>query len=174
MFSGNAFYYVIAICLLFFPACRSFDADAPLGSMQWVIPDVNPCTLITRDEAEAVVGSLRDAPKPGGSATDGTACAYIGADPFVISVGVISPNAFEMRKFDAGNKLIEDVGDEAYMTKPDAFEDVYLFARRGEAAIVVVVTAGAWDAGKTERYRVAGILAQKALDRLFMKMSEKR
>ena len=114
------------------------------------------------------MGQLREEPRPGGTAADGTSCAYVGTGPVVVSVGVISTNSFELRKSDPGNMTITDIGDEAYTTKPNAFGDVYLFARKGEAAVMINVTVGARDDVKATGQHIAGAFAQKALDRLLV------
>ena len=140
----------------------------------WTIPEVEPCALINKAEAEAVIGLLKDEPKLGGTAIDGTACAYVSREPFVVTVGIISTNSFELRKFDSGNRMINDLGDEAYITASNAFQDVYLLARQGDFAVMINITAGAWDEEKVGRYRIAKTLAQTALDRLLSKTGEKR
>jgi len=132
----------------------------------WALPDVDPCALVTRAEAEAVMGQLREEPRPGGTAADGTACAYIGTNALVVTIGVISTNTFESRKFDPGNTKIAGIGDEAYTTKPNAFGDVYLFARTDEAAVMINVTVGAEDDVRARGQHIAEALAQQALDGL--------
>ena len=196
MFSRTAVYFVLSFCFLpLASACRSIRPDAqtrnevPSKSSiematditkikykagSWAIPDVAPCALIDKADAEAVMGLLRDEPKPGGTAIDGTACAYISREPFVVTVGIISTNSFEVGKFDAGNRMINNLGDEAYITAPNAFEDVNLLARRENVAVLINVSTGAWDEKKVERYRIAKTFAQTALARLLGNASENR
>ncbi|MDQ3753207.1 MAG: hypothetical protein M3371_00570 [Acidobacteriota bacterium] len=116
------------------------------------------------------MGPLKEEPQPGGTAADGTACAYVGTSPLVVTLGVISTNTFELQKSDPGNTTIAGIGDEAYTTKLNAFGDVYLFARKGEAAVMINVTVGAGDDVKASGQHIAGALAQKALDRLLERM----
>ncbi len=103
---------------------------------------------------------------------DGGSCAYVAREPFVATVGLISPNSFELRKYEPGNLSVVNVGDEAYITKPNALEDVHLFACQGDVAVTISITAGDWDGEKVERYRIAKVLAQTALDRLLIKAGE--
>ncbi len=147
-------------------------AETAQVANSWALPDVDPCTLVTRAEAEAVMGLLKKEPNPGGTAADGTSCAYVGTNSLVVTIGVISTNTFELRKFDSGNTTIAGIGDEAYMTKPNAFGDVYLYARKGEAAVMVNVTVGAEDEMRDIRQQIAGALAQRALDRLLERMDD--
>ncbi len=194
MFLRVAVYFVLLSCLLpVFSACSAVRLDAQTqntipasGSIEtttdtakvkyktgsWTIPEVAPCALIGKAEAEAVMGLLKNEPKPGGTAIDGTACAYISPEPFVVTVGIISTNSFELRKLDSGNRMINNLGDEAYVTNPNAFEDVYLLARQENVAVMINVTAGAWDEEKVERYRIAKTLAQTALAHLLLKTGE--
>ncbi len=118
------------------------------------------------------MGLLKNEPKPGGTAIDGTACTYISPEPFVVAVGIISTNSFELGKFDSGNRMINNLGDEAYTTNPNAFEDVYLLARQENVAVMINITAWAWDEKKVERYRIAKSLAQKILTHLLINSSE--
>ncbi len=68
--------------------------------------------------------------------------------------------------------MVSNIGDEAYITDSNAFEDVYLFARQEDAAVMINVAAGDWDEEKVERYRIAIALAQTALARLVLKTGE--
>jgi hypothetical protein len=132
----------------------------------WKVPDVDPCILVTKAEAEAVMGLLSEGPKLGGSALDGTVCAYVGTIPLVVSIGVISTAAFELQKSDPGITTITDLGDEAYITRPDSFKDIHLFVRKGRAAVMVTASIWPGDAPETQRSEIAKSLAAKALDRL--------
>ncbi len=194
MLSRIAVYFVLLSCLLpAISACRSVRLDAQTqnviqasGSIEtttdttkiklregsWKVSEVAPCTLINKAEAEAVMGLLKDEPKSGGTAIDGTACTYIAHEPFIVTIGIISTNSFEVRKFDSGNRMINNLGDEAYITSSNAFEDVYLLARQERVAVMINVAAGSWDEEKVERYRIAKTLAQAALTRLLLKASE--
>ncbi len=194
MFSRITVYFVLLNCLLpVFSACRGIRPDGQtqnaisasssiaaatdttkfkykMGS--WRIPEVEPCALVGKAEAEALMGLLKAEPKSGGTAIDGTACTYVSQKPFVVTVGIISTVSFESRKFDSGNRLVSNIGDEAYITDSNAFEDVYLFARQEDAAVMINVAAGDWDEEKVERYRIAIALAQTALARLVLKTGE--
>jgi len=145
-------------------------AETAQRAGSWAVSDVDPCALITRAEAEAVMGQLREEPRPGGTAADGTSCAYVGTGPLVVTIGVVSTNTFELRKSDPGNTAIGGIGDGAYTTKLNAFRDVYLYARKDEAAVMVNVTVGAGADVRATRQHIAGALAQKALDRLLERM----
>ena len=149
---------------------KAITVEIDLTTASWELPDIDPCTLVTEAEAEAVMGPLKGGPKPGGSALDGTTCVYVSTSPLVVSIGVISTVSFELQKRDPGNTALTDLGAEAYTLKPNAFKDVCLFVRKGRATIMVNVSAALKDDLETERYRIAKGLAERALDRLLTVM----
>jgi 4-amino-4-deoxy-L-arabinose transferase-like glycosyltransferase len=132
----------------------------------WAVPEVDPCTLVSKAEAEAIMGPLREGPRPGGSTLGGTSCAYISTSPFIVNIGVIDTWAFKFQKNNPGNTAITDLGDEAYTVKPNSLGDVYLFVRKGMAAIMVNVTAGAGGGLETKKSQIATDLAEQALNHL--------
>jgi 4-amino-4-deoxy-L-arabinose transferase-like glycosyltransferase len=129
---------------------------------------VDPCTLVPKAEAEAIMGPLKEEPRPGGSPLGGggTCCAYISTSPLFMNVCVIGTSSFEFQKYTPGNTTITDLGDEAYTIQPNSLEDVYLFARKGKAAIMVNVTTGVGGDLETKKDLIATGLAKKALDSL--------
>jgi hypothetical protein len=179
---------LLALALPLLAACQDFKRSAqPQGapssraadlapaavrpvhrSGSWRPADAEPCTLITRVEAEAAMGRLKSGPEPGGTALDGTSCAYVGANPLVVSIGVISTNSFEVHKFDPGNRMIGGLGDEAYTALPNEFGDVRLFVRQAGAALMVNVTVGPSEEARSASRQIAVSLAQKALGRLLV------
>lgn len=44
------------------------------------VPDVDACSLVTRSEADAIMGKLREAPKPATTLRDEKACSYLNSD----------------------------------------------------------------------------------------------
>ena len=122
-----------------------------------------PCVLVSRREAEAVMGPLREEPRPGGTAADGTACMYIAERSIVSTVGVISTRSFDDRILSLGISPSLPHLTKCSLLK-NAFQDVRLLARRGGVALMIHVAArGLSDA---ERTAIARLLATTALDRL--------
>lgn len=130
----------------------------------WAIPDVDPCVLVLHTEAEAVMGPLREEPRPGGTAADGTTCMYVGEHSIVSTVGIISTRSFEDRRSESGNTPLTTTPHEMLLAQKNAFQDVRLLARQGGVAVMVHV-AGQGRSHR-ERVAIAGNLATTALDRL--------
>jgi len=133
-------------------------------ALSWNPPSVDPCALVGEAEVESLVGPLSAGPKPGGSALDGTSCAYVGIRPIVVSLGLISTAVFEAGKSEPNLTFLHQVGDEAYVIRPNSF-DTNLLVRQGKYAVMVKVTADSSMAEST-RLHLAIQLSEKALDRL--------
>ena len=151
---------------------QTYPLEINQSRISWELPHVDPCTLLTRTETEAVMGPLRDGSTLKGSALDGTSCTYINSKPFIVRISIISTAAFELQRYNPGNTTINDLGDKAYITKPNSFKDVYLFVRKGGAAIMVNVFTGEGDNLETKKYQIAKEMADKALDRLLIVMRQ--
>ena len=120
--------------------------------------------LVSRTEAEAVMGPLREEPRPGGTAADGTACMYIAERSIVSTVGIISTRSFDDRSSESGNIPLSTTSHEMFLVRSNAFQDVRLLARGRDVALMIHVAArGSSD---TERAAIARFLATTALDRL--------
>jgi hypothetical protein len=129
----------------------------------FAIPDLDPCALVLRAEAEAIMGPLVEGPHPGGSAADGTACAYTGKRPIVATIGVISTRSFEDRRSEAGNSPVSGSVHEMFVAQTNSFRDVRLLARLGGIALMINVAA--WEIQDRERINIATRLATTALGR---------
>ena len=132
----------------------------------WAVSKIDPCTLLLKAEAEAIMGPLREGPRLGGSVLGGTSCTYISTSPFIVNIGVIDTRAFEVQKYSPGQMTITDLGDEAYTLESNSFQDVSLFVRRGKAALIVHVATGAGGDLETKKYPIAKDMAKEALDHL--------
>jgi hypothetical protein len=139
------------------------DVSTPKAS-SWAIPDVEPCALVSRAEAEAIMGKLSEGPRPGGTAADGTACAYVGETSILATVGVISTNSFEDRRSEPGNIPVSGSVHEMFVAQTNGFRDVRLLARLG--AVALLINVATWEIPDEERVAIARRLATTALDRL--------
>lgn len=143
---------------------RVREARSSLIPSTWAIPDVDPCVLVSRTEAEAVMGPLREEPRPGGTAADGTACMYVAERSIVSTVGIISTRSFDDRSSESGNIPLSTTSHEMFLVRSNAFQDVRLLARGRDVALMIHVAArGSSD---TERAAIARFLATTALDHL--------
>ena len=94
---------------------------------------------------------------------DGTACVYV-ARTAVVSIGIMSTVAFELRKCEPWNLAIADLGVDAYAV-PLYAGDVQFFVRTNQAAMMITLTTGRAVSDKV-RQRLATDLARTALRRL--------
>ncbi|MEZ0374911.1 MAG: hypothetical protein ACAI44_37845 [Candidatus Sericytochromatia bacterium] len=122
-------------------------------------PNVDACTLITRTEAESLMGELREAPKPGLALRDEKVCSYgpnidganatlrvYGSDQWSTQLGIDS----EMNRIP-----LPGLGDEAYYTLKGS--DTDLWTRKGGVVVNINGSVGNVTASQ---------LAAKALSRL--------
>jgi len=142
---------------------RRVAQSEPIAST-WAIPDIDPCELISRTEAEAVMGPLREEPRTGGTAADGTTCMYVGERTIISKVGIISTHSFDDRRSESGTIPLSATPHEIFLTQSNAFRDVRLLARQGGVALMILVAAQGRSDG--ERVAIAAGLATTALDRL--------
>jgi len=136
----------------------------PLAA-SWLLPRIDPCAILPRPAVEALVGSSVY-PRPGGTTVDGSACQYIGAGPFVITLGFMSTNAYESLKIDFGGKQVPDTGSSALIDGPDQLGDVVLIARNAHVAVLVQISGVIPRAVGPARRALAADIARQALERL--------
>ena len=122
------------------------------------VPDVDACSLVTRSEAEAIMGQLREAQKPATTLRNEKACSYLNSDGANVTIRVYGSDQFGLQKsIDSEEKMVSlpGLGDEAYYTKKGT--DTDLWARKGGATLNVNGSIG---------LEKAKGMAQKALSRL--------
>jgi hypothetical protein len=121
-------------------------------------PNVDACTLVTRSEADSIMGKLREEPKPVTALRDEKTCSYLNMDGASATIRVYGAGQFESQKgIDSEEKMtsLSGLGDEAYYTKKGS--DTDLWARKGGVTINVNSSIG------LEKSKG---MAQKALSRL--------
>jgi hypothetical protein len=135
----------------------------PRPATSWEIPDVDPCAILPASAVEALAGSPVGHPRPGGTAVDGSACQYVGTGPFVITLGLMSTNAYESLKVDFGGTPVLDVGSSALVDGPDQLGDVTLVARSLDAAVLIQISGVIPGAVGPARRDLAERIARQAL-----------
>jgi hypothetical protein len=105
-----------------------------VGDSQTTAPaaayDMNPYTL-SKAEAEAIIGPLREEPRLGGVVGGAAACTYIGTAPRIVNIAPLPHlRGFEAFKSNAGVTTIAGLGDEAYTLERNELKDLFLFVRR--------------------------------------------
>jgi hypothetical protein len=122
-------------------------------------PNIDACSLVTRDEADAIMGKLREAPKPATTVGKEKACSYgPNTDGANATLRLYGSDQWDLQKgIDSEEKMtdVPGLGDEAYYTKKGT--DTDLWVRKGDAVLNVNGSIG------IEKARG---MAQKALSRL--------
>ncbi len=137
---------------------KSSAASSAGATGESKVPDVNACTLVTRNEADTIMGKLREAPKPVTSLRDEKTCSYLNEDGGGATIRVYGAGQFDSQKgIDSEEKMVSLPGlsDEAYYTKKGS--DTDLWARKGGATLNVNSSIG------LEKSKA---MAMKALSRL--------
>jgi hypothetical protein len=160
----------LPLFLAMLASCRPSAGDGPpqaaaLLPASWAVPVIDPCEILSRRAIETLAGSAVAEPRPGGTAVDGTACQYAGPGPFVITVGMMSTNAYESLRVDFGGDRVADVGLSAQLAGPDRLGDITLVAREQDAAVLVMIS-GTLPAAGPPRGQLAATIAREALARL--------
>ena len=130
----------------------------------WTCPLIDPRTLIPRAEAEAIIGPLVGGPTGGGWELDGTACTYLSHDGLVLSVAIISTEAFNLERHDPQSVTVVSDKTNAYAARTGPLGEVRLFSRSLASAVLVHVSGDSRPCEK--RLDLAKQLAGPALARL--------
>jgi hypothetical protein len=134
------------------------------GMATYTLPPIDPRILISRSEAETIMGHPVRGPASGGWELDGRACSFFGLEDSVLSIAIISTNAFALEQHDPQSSSISSVGLSAYVAQGGPLGDLRLFARTINSAVIVHIS-GALDGDQT-RLQVAKDFAAKALHNL--------
>jgi hypothetical protein len=123
-------------------------------------PSVDPCTLVSVADVEAIVGKLKGAPR---SETNERArsCSFAFAGSDEMEIWVYPVDGLDRaRKLYKDLIAVTDVGAEAYMRRNPSIEWLELYARKGTASIQVTMKSPPGDTDKVKA------LARKALAKL--------
>ena len=136
----------------------------------WARPLIDPCTLIPRAEAEAIIGPLERGPTGGGWELNGPACTYLSYDGLVVSVAIISTEAFDLERHDPQSVTVPSDSASAYAVRTGPLGEVRLFSRSVQSAVLVHVSGDARS--REKRLDLAKQLAGPALHRLDAALAE--
>ena len=124
------------------------------------VPD--PCSLVTAAELQAVVGTLKGAPKPGDAASGDISCEYATASgPRWISVRLHDGDiaAWKRRSGGANPLALPDLGKDAF-ANADAEGSADVYAMKGKLILRVTMPKG------PQAVAMDTAIAKKALARL--------
>jgi hypothetical protein len=106
-------------------------------------PDVDACSLITRKDAEAIMGELREAPKPTVAVADEKTCSYLNMKGANVTVRIYGADWYDVQKnFNDADKIVslQGLGDEAYYIQKSSALDFWV--RKGKASLFLNGTIG--------------------------------
>ena len=134
------------------------------GMATYTLPPIDPRILMSRTEAATLTGQPLRGPASGGWELDGRACTFLGPQNLVLSIAIISTNAFALERYDPLSKAISGVGLSAYVAGGSSLGGLRLFARTLNSAVIVHISGRLTD--KRARLEIATDLATRALHNL--------
>ena len=106
-------------------------------------PDVDACSLVSRADAEAILGKLKETPKPVTSAADEKTCSYMNMNGASVTVRIYGSDWYDVQKnLNDAEKVVsvQGLGEEAYYVKKSGAVD--LWSRKGGASLYLNGTVG--------------------------------
>jgi hypothetical protein len=106
-------------------------------------PDVDACSLVSRADAEAIMGKLKEAPKPVTSVADEKTCSYMNMNGANVTVRIYGSDWYDVQKnLNDAEKIVSlaGLGDEAYYVKKSGAVD--LWSRKDSASLYLNGTIG--------------------------------
>lgn len=106
-------------------------------------PDVDACALVTRADAEAIMGKLREAPKPTVAVADEKTCSYLNMNGANVTVRIYGSDWYDTQKnLNDAAKIVnlQGMGEEAYYVQKSSALD--LWVRKGNASLYLNGTIG--------------------------------
>jgi 4-amino-4-deoxy-L-arabinose transferase-like glycosyltransferase len=144
-------------------ASRAAISAEPLPT-SWALPTIDPRLMVSRTEAEAVMGPIERGPASGGWELDGTACTYVNREGGIASIALISTAAYDLQRHDPRSVPTAVIDLNSYTVSAGPTTDVRLFARSLNSAVIVQLSQD--SAGHGTAIEAASELGRKALMRL--------
>jgi hypothetical protein len=106
-------------------------------------PDVDACSLVSRADTEAIMGKLKEAPKPVTAVADEKTCSYMNTNGASVTIRVYGSDWYDVQKnLNDAEKIVslQGLGEEAYYVKKSGAVD--LWSRKGSASLYLNGTIG--------------------------------
>jgi hypothetical protein len=133
-------------------------APSPANPAVSKVPDVDACSLLSRDEAGQIFGEIKEGPKADTGLQKEKECRYSNMSGAILTISLYGADRWDMQKNlvnDKNPQSIAGLGDEAFAVHRGTDSEVYV--RKG-GAILEVRTSGGME--------VARRIAEKAVSRL--------
>jgi len=117
-------------------------------------PDVNPCTLIPKEDLAKIIGEIKDGPTPKEGLMKEKECRWTNMSGSWLSIAVYSADKWGLKK-GSGNdpKDVSGLGEEAFTDKRGTDAEVYV--RKGKWMLEVRTSAGSANARKVAESALA-------------------
>ncbi|MEP7015413.1 MAG: hypothetical protein ABI925_08240 [Verrucomicrobiota bacterium] len=110
-------------------------------------PDLDPCTLIDKEDLAKIFGEIKEGPKPKEGLMKEKECAWTNISGSWLSVSVYSSERWGLKKGSANNPVdVKGLGEEAFSDKRGT--DAELYVRKGKSILEVRTSGGSEVARK--------------------------
>jgi hypothetical protein len=117
-------------------------------------PDLNPCTLVPKEELAKIMGEIKEGPTPKEGLMKEQGCEWTNMSGSWLSVAVYSADKWGLKKGSANDpKEVTGLGEEAFTDKRGTDAEIYV--RKGKWILEVRTSSGAANARKVADYAIA-------------------
>ena len=123
------------------------------------VPDVDPCSLLTRAEVEAVFGELKGAPREDRGLRNERECRFSNTNGQWLDLSLYGTDRWELEKGTVSEQhpaSIPNLGDEAFSVRQGTEKDLYIRTRgavlqtSGSCSLEIITTLAAKAAARLE------------------------
>ena len=117
-------------------------------------PDLNPCTLVPKEELAKIIGEIKEGPTPKEGLMKEKECQWTNVSGSWLSIAVYSADKWGLKK-GSGNdpKDVTGLGEEAFTDKRGTDAEIYV--RKGKWMLEVRTSSGSANARKVADYAIA-------------------
>lgn len=117
-------------------------------------PEMNPCTLVPKEELAKIIGEIKDGPTPKEGLMKEKECQWTNMSGSWLSIAFSSADKWGLKKGLANDpKEVTGLGEEAYTDKRGT--DAEIHVRKGKWMLEVRTSSGSANARKVADYAVA-------------------
>jgi hypothetical protein len=110
-------------------------------------PNLNPCTLVPKEELAKIIGEIKDGPTPKEGLMKEKECQWTNMSGSWLSIAVYSADKWGLKKGSANDpKDVTGLGEEAFTDKRGTDAEIYV--RKGKWILEVRTSSGSANARK--------------------------
>jgi hypothetical protein len=134
----------LALITLLFATASCFAAD----------PEMNPCTLVPKEELAKILGEIKEGPTPKERMMKEQECQWTNMSGAWLSIALYSADKWGLKKGSANDpKDVTGLGEEAFTDKRGTDAEIYV--RKGKWILEVRTSSGSANARKVADAAVA-------------------